>query len=107
MLTIKQSIKLSVIIDKLDIKINNAKGSQEEVGADLIMQVVRKVHRAEKEIYEFVADKKKISVKEAEDVDIVEFFTELFSDEKVITFFKSAVKSKVQESSNSILASMT
>ncbi|MFY0758729.1 hypothetical protein AB1K32_07600 [Metabacillus dongyingensis] len=106
MITLKQGIKLSAIIDKLDLKIKtkveNEQGefeqlSQEEVGADLIMQFVRKAYKAEHEVYKFVAEYKKCSVQEAEDVDIVEFVKGLFSDEATVNFFKSAVTSSVQE----------
>lgn len=91
-MNIKQSIKLSAIIDKMDIKISNAKGTQEEIGADLIVQVVSKAYKAEKEIYSFIADMKKISVKEAEDVDIVEFIKEIKEVNGLSGFFTSVAK---------------
>lgn len=96
MLTLKQGIKLSAIIDKLDLKIN-LKGDQEEVGADLIMQIVSKAHRAEKEIYSFVAEIKDITPQEAADIDLIQFVRELLNDVGVVNFFKSAVISKAQE----------
>lgn len=92
MLTIKQGLKLSAIIDKLDIKIIDPKASQEEIGADLLMQVVKKVYKAEKEIYEFIMSAKKISEEEAENTDLIEFLKELLSNTGIIDFFKSAVK---------------
>ena len=92
MLTLKQGLKLSAIIDKLDIKISNPNGKPEEIGADLMMQIVRKAHKAEQELYAFVAEIKGISVKEAEDVDLVQFIKEMVSDAGVKSFFKSAVK---------------
>lgn len=91
-MNIKQSIKLSAIIDKMQIKIGNAKGTQEEVGADLIMQVVSKAYKAEKEIYSFIADFKKITVKEAEDVDIIDFIKEIKEVSGLGSFFTSAAK---------------
>lgn len=115
MLTLKQGIKLSAIIDKLDLKIDfkrlkdeKGKISQEEFGGELVMQLVSKVHRAEKEIYAFAAEIKKCTIEEAEELDLVKFFTEdLISDPAAVNFFKSAVKSRVQESSNSFAAPMT
>lgn len=91
MLTLKQGLKLSAIIDKLDIKISNPNAKPEEVGSDLMMQIVRKAHKAEQELYAFVAEIKGISVKEAEDVDLVQFIKEMVSDAGVKSFFKSAV----------------
>jgi len=97
MITLKQGIKLSAIIDKLDLKINNPNGNQEEVGSDMIIQIVSKAHKAEKEIYAFVAEVKGITVKEAENIDLIEFMKEITTDADVANFFKSAVTSKAQE----------
>jgi predicted GTPase len=116
MLTLKQGIKISAIIDKLELKIsipkedtskkdtskkdstkNGLEMRQQEVGFDLMVQVVSKAHKAEKEIYAFVAEIKKCTLEEAEDVDLMEFIKDIFSDSSVVDFFKSAVKSKAQE----------
>jgi predicted peroxiredoxin len=91
MLTLKQGLKLSAIIDKLDLKITDPKASQEQIGADLMMQIISKAHKAEKEIYAFVAEVKGITQQEAENVDLVQFIKEIASDAGVINFFKSAV----------------
>ncbi len=92
MITIKQGLKLSAIIDKLEIKITDPKVSQEETGADLMMQIVRKAHKAEKEIYNFIATMKNITVEEAENTDLIQFVKDLLSDAGVMDFFKSAAK---------------
>ncbi len=78
-MTIKQTIKLSAIIDKLGITITNPKAGQEAVGADLIMQIVSKAHKAEVEIYNFIAEIEGIDPKDAENVDIIEFINKLLS----------------------------
>lgn len=91
MLTMKQGLKLSAIIDKLDLKITDPKADANKVGADLIMQIVAKAHKAEQEIYAFVAETKGITVKEAENIDLIQFIKELVSDTGVVNFFKSAV----------------
>ncbi len=91
-MNIKQSIKLSAIIDKMGIKITNPKASKEEVGADLMIQIVSKAYKAEKEVYSFIADFKKISVKEAEDVDIIDFIKEVKEVSGLGSFFISAQK---------------
>lgn len=99
MLTIKQGIKLSAIIDKMEIQLkvtetdekgNRIRKTQEEVGAELITQMIRKAHKAENEIYAFIAEVKSITVKEAENINLKEFFQEIFNKE-VFDFFKSAV----------------
>lgn len=95
MITIKQALKISAIIDKLDLKINNPQASQAEVGSDLMMQVVSKVHKAEKEIISFVTDIKKCTPEEAGEFDIFEVIKELAGNDLKV-FFQSAVKSKLQ-----------
>lgn len=91
MLTLKQGLKISAIVDKLDIKINDPGATQEAVGADLIMQVIRKAYMAENEIYAFVAEVKNITPKEAEKIDLIIFIKELLDDSGAMSFFKSAV----------------
>lgn len=97
MLTLKQGLKISAIIDKLDIKIVNPNGTQEQVGADMMMQLVSKAHRAEQEIYAFVADIKKVDLAEAESIDLVAFIKEIITNSGMVDFFKSAVKLKDQD----------
>jgi predicted peroxiredoxin len=92
MLTFKQGIKLSAIIDKLELKIIDPKATKEQIGADLMMQIISKAHKAEQEIYAFVAEIKGISPEEAEKVDLIGFIKEIAADAGVINFFKSAVK---------------
>ena len=93
MLTIRQGVLLSAIIDKMDLKITNPKGTQSEVGADLIMQFVRRLHIADDEITTFVADVRKVSQEEAQQTDIVEFITDLLAKHpRLLSFFTSAVK---------------
>ncbi len=91
MLTLKQGLKLSAIIDKLDLKITDPKADANKVGADLMMQIISKAHKAEKEIYAFVAEVKGITPQEAENVDLIQFFKDLARDAGIKDFFKSAV----------------
>jgi len=91
-MTIKQGLKISGIIDKLGLKIENPTGTREEVGADLIIQITSKLHKAEKEVISLVADMKKISEIEAESIDLLEFIKELVSDVGIMGFLKSVVK---------------
>jgi predicted peroxiredoxin len=92
MLTMKQGLKLSAIIDKLDLKITDPKADTNKVGADMMMQIISKAHKAEQEIYAFVAETKGITPQEAEKVDLVQFIKDMASDTGVMNFFKSAVK---------------
>lgn len=94
MLTLKQGLKLSAIVDKMDIKITNPKGTSEEVGAELMMEIIKKSYKAEKEILDFVAETKGISIEEAEKINLVDFIKEIAQDSGIGNFFKSAAKSK-------------
>jgi len=91
-MNIKQGIKISAIIDKIGLKITNPKATQEEVGADLIIQAVSKAYKAEKEIYSFIADLKGITIKQAEEIDLVEFIKGLKEISGLGSFFTSAAK---------------
>lgn len=91
-MNIKQSMKLSSIIDKLELKITNPKATQEEVGADLLIQVLGKLHKAEKEVYSFVAETNKITELEAEEVDLIKFISGLSEVSGLKSFFISASK---------------
>jgi len=92
MATIKQGMRLSAIMDKIDVKIDNPDGTAEQIGSDLILQVVKKAYKAEKEIISFVAETKGITEEEAQEIDIVEFVNELAKDMGFASFFESAVK---------------
>lgn len=98
MITLKQGIKLSAIVDKMDLKINKEfTDNQQTLGADMILQFIGKAHKAENEVYELVADIKEITSKEAEKIKLADFINELFGNQDMLDFFKSAVKSNVQE----------
>ena len=56
------------------------------MGADLLLQVVSRLHLAEKELYAFISEVKRISEDEAANVDAWEFVKELFSDPEVRPF---------------------
>lgn len=103
MLSLKQGIKLSAVIDKLDLNIDfnklldkNGEVPGEAFGGELVMQLISKAYKAEHEIYAFVAEYKGCSVEEAENIDLTELAQGLMGDKNVATFFRSAVKSKLQ-----------
>ena len=92
MVTIKQALMLSAIADKLNIKIDNPEGSKEQVGAELMMQIVKNAHKAETEILNFIVHFKKITTEEAENIDIIKFLEEITKIPDLTDFFKQAVK---------------
>lgn len=82
-------IKLSLIIDKMGIadeikKID--KPTNEEVGKELMMLFITNLHKAEDEIYEFIATYKGITKKEAADVDVIPLFKEILNVEGMKDF---------------------
>lgn len=82
-------IKLSLIIDKMGIaddikKID--KPTDEEVGKELIMLLITNLHKAENEIYQFIADYKGISKEEAEELDVIPLFKEILNIEGMKDF---------------------
>lgn len=95
-ITSKLLIKLSMIIDKMGIAdeiANIDKGTNEEVGKALLSIIISKIYKAEKEIYEWIADVKGISIEEAQNVDLIEFisnFKESEFYEKLKPFLPSA-----------------
>ena len=97
MITIEQGMKISAIIDKLDLKVPDPNKGQAFFGADLMMQVLGKAHRAKTEIYDLVAEVKGCTVKEAKAVNLMEFIKELGETEGIKDFLSSAVTSQVQE----------
>ena len=111
MLTVKQGIRLSAIIDKLGLSIPDAlinlkagavldEALQKRAGADLVMQLLRNAHKAEKELYALIADTKGITPEAAAEVDLLEFAKD-FVGPDVASFFTSAVRLQLPESSSS------
>ena len=105
MITLKQGMQLSAIVDKLELKPKfsemDAKGnrvqvSQEAMGTDLMVQALSKAHRAEKEIYAFVAEVKGCSPKEAQDVNLFEFVREIVENAEMRDFFSATAESQAQ-----------
>ena len=92
MLSIKQGILLSAIVDKMDIKIENPEATQAQVGAELVIQMASKAHKAEQEIYSLVVSVKGCTAEEAPNIDLVEFLGELTGNPAIMDFLKSAAK---------------
>lgn len=82
-------IKLSLIIDKMGIakEIKEIdKPTDEEVGKELIMLLLTNLHKAEEEIYKFIAEYKGITKEEAEEIDVISVFKELLNIEGMKDF---------------------
>lgn len=97
MITIELGMKISAIVDKLDLKVPDPNKGQAFFGADLMMQALAKAHRAKVEIYDLVAEVKGCTVKEAKAVNLMEFIKELGETEGIKDFLSSAVTSQAQE----------
>jgi len=97
-LTGRQLMKISALADKLEIKIDT-KADIEELGSDIVWQVLKKAHKAEDEVSEVLAIFLNCKPEEALDVDLMEKW-EAFSGsdkgKKVLSFFQSAAALKAQ-----------
>lgn len=92
-LNIEDMYLLSRIADKIDFKIPNVEGkSKEQVGADLLADLFKSMHKAKDEINELIESLQEPgNVKKANEMSIKEikdFITQLLSDNDVIDFFK-------------------
>lgn len=84
----KVLIKLSLIISKMGIAqdlMNIEASSNEELGKVLIALVLSNIYKAENEVYEMIAEYKKITIDEAKEANIIEIIKELTNSE----YFKS------------------
>ena len=98
-ITGRQLIKISALADKLDLKIDT-KADIEDLGSDVIFQVLKKAHKAEKEVSEVLAIFLECKPEEALDVDLMEKWETFAAGEKgqkLISFFQSAVVSKARD----------
>jgi VIT1/CCC1 family predicted Fe2+/Mn2+ transporter len=96
-LTTRVALKVAKLIKKLDIKINNPEGTAQEVGADVILQMVNKAGDAEDEILELLAAVTGKTKEEAMEIDLIEFFQEEMKEDGFLAFFSSALKSHMRE----------
>ena len=80
-------IKLSAIIDKMNIDLSAINGkNNEEVGSKIINLLLKNLYKAENEIYELIALSKKITVDEAKKQDIIAFVKDLLKIEGLQDF---------------------
>ena len=93
----KDIFKMSKILKKMDLKVGDVVGKkQEQVGAELILEVFENLHLAEAEVNEFLADMKGITVTEFEELPIdktMEIIKEFKEMKGLSSFFKQANQS--------------
>jgi len=99
--TTRQALKISKLIKKLNLKVTNPNGTQNEIGSDMILQIVSNIGDAEQEVAEVISIITGTSPEEALDIDLIELFEKEKGENGIISFFMSAVKHRMNESSSS------
>ena len=100
MIKTKHLFKLSAIVDKAgldeELKIllgkEKKKLSNQELGEKIIMAIVKKMHRAEKETVDLLASVTGKTKKEIEDLpvkELIELFNAILSEDGVLDFLSS------------------
>lgn len=87
--------KMSKILKKINLEINADGKTQEQMGAEVILQIGENLHLVEKEVNEFIADLIGITAKEFSNLPIaktLEYFEEFKNLEGIDGFFKLAGK---------------
>lgn len=88
-------IKLSAIIDKLDlkdelkkleVKTDNEEKDNEELGKQLIMLFISKIYKAEEEVYELISIYKKIDIEQAKKENIIPIIKEIMNVDGIKSF---------------------
>lgn len=88
MISSRMAIIVSAMIDKMDIDIKDIEGKdQEDIGEKLISTLIRKLYKAEDEVYRLIAEYKGISKEEAAKADFVAIIKEIASDIGLVTLF--------------------
>jgi hypothetical protein len=98
---LQDTFKLSEIIDVMDVQLDlnelmdKAKANkgkvQEKVGAQVALLFIKKLHKAQKQVIEFISGitgEGEEVVKKYKPKQILTFFTELFNNEDFQDFFK-------------------
>ncbi len=94
-LTTETIMLLSACIDKMDIaeelknlEINTGDSNKdnEELGKQLIILIITKMHRAKEEFYELIANFKNITVEEAKKLNIIPVVQEILGIEGTVDF---------------------
>lgn len=87
---------MSKIYSKMDIKLEvTTKTTQMELGAQLINKFIANIHKAQREVIDFLADLKGVDSKEIEQLGFKEFINvinELFEQEGAKDFLQQAIR---------------
>ena len=82
-------LKLSVMIDKMNIDISTLKSANnEELALKLINLLIKNIHKAESELYQLIVFKNKIGLEEAKTIDIITFIKDLIKIEGMSDFLE-------------------
>lgn len=88
-------MSLSAIVDKMDIgqelknmvvDTGNEERDNEEIGKQLIVLLITKLHKAKEEVYEFISQYKGITIEEAKKVNSIEIIKEVLSIDGTSSF---------------------
>jgi hypothetical protein len=85
--------KMSKILKIMDIKIDVENKTQQQLGAEVILNIFENIHLAEDEVSEFIAEIAGITVEQFKDLDIdktLEIFNEFKQMPGIVNFFRSA-----------------
>lgn len=81
-------MNLSAIIDKMEIgqdlknmvvETGDEEKDKEEIGKQLIVLLITKLHKAKNEVYEFISEYKEIPIEEAKKVNAIEVIKEVLA----------------------------
>lgn len=89
----KDVFTMSRILKKLDMGIAADGKTQEQLGAEMILQIGENLHLAEKEVNEFIGSLLDMSAQEFSDLSLsktLEYFEEFKKHEDIEAFFKLA-----------------
>lgn len=87
--------KMSKILKKIDLTIDADDKTQEQLGAEIMLQIGENLHLVEKEVNEFLASLIGIPAKEFSELPIaktLEYFEEFKNLDGIASFFKLAGK---------------
>ena len=88
-------MNLSAIVDKMEIgkdlkdmvvETGDAEKDKEEIGKQLIVLLITKLHKAKDEVYEFISGYKGISIEEAKQADVIKIIKEVLAIEGTADF---------------------
>lgn len=94
---VKEALMISRLVDKLELTIEDPTADAGTVGTALLMQILSKVHKAEKEVCQLISILTGCKESEALDEDVFDLF-DRYKDEGILSFFTSRVNSAIQES---------